>query len=213
MQRTRNWAGPFFSGCIKMVISRLYASILAAFALLLMTACTTTPPAPAYPEITFQHLLPLNLAVSEIRIVNEYQPPLKSPNVEHEFPVSLDGSLRSWVRDRLRRAGGTAVATVTIRDASAIEVPLKKLKGLKGLVTKDQSERYDVRVMVDLKIQDISGASGFVTSEARRSRTVAEDISLNGRHKVYFELTEEVMQDFDAEMEKNIRQFLKDFIR
>lgn len=205
------WPGAFAGE--KMLVSRLYASIVTGFVLLVMTSCTTTPPPPAYPEITFQHLLPLNLAVSEIKIVNEYRPPLKSPHVEHEFPVSIDGALRNWVRDRLRSAGGNAFATVTIRDASAVEVPLKKQKGLKGLVTKDQSERYDVRVLVDLKIEDISGSSGFVTSEARRSRTVAEDISLNNRHKVYFELTEEVMQDFDAEMEKNIRQFLKDFIR
>lgn len=187
--------------------------MLTGFALLLTSACATTPPPPAYPEITFQHLLPLNLAVSEIKVVSEYRPPLKAPNVEHEFPVSLDGALRNWVRDRLKTAGGNAFATVTIRDASAVEVPLKKQKGLKGLVTKDQSERYDVRVTVDLKIEDISGSSGFVTSEAHRSRTVPEDISLNDRHKVYFELTEEVMHDFDAEMEKNIRRFLKDFIR
>ncbi len=188
-------------------------SFLIGLILTFLSACVLTPPSPAYPEITFQHLLPINLAVSDIKIVNEYQAPHKAPNVEHEFPVSLDGSVRNWVRDRLRKAGGSSVATITIKDASAVEVPLKKSKGMKGLVTKDQSERYDVRIMVEIAIKDISGSSGFVASEANRSRSVPEDISLNNRHKVYFELTEEVMQDFDAEMEKNIRQFLADFVR
>ncbi|MDF2366281.1 hypothetical protein [Sneathiella sp.] len=190
---------------------------LTTLSLLMTTAllgCVEAPPNPVYPEITFQHLNPLYLNVGEIKIVDEFTPPLKHPHVEHELPVSINQSVRNWVRDRLRTTGNSgAVATVTIKDASAVEKGLEKETGLKGMITKDQSELYVFHVLVELKITEISGSSAFVTAEATRSKSVPEGITLNQREKTYFTQVEALMQAFDKEMEKNIRTFMGEYLR
>ncbi|WP_373086048.1 hypothetical protein [Sneathiella sp.] len=194
--------------------TRHIAAVLALLMTAVLAGCVSAPPTPVYPEITFQHLAPLHLNVGEIKIVDDFTPPLKSPHVEHELPVSIDQSVRNWVRDRLRTTGNSgAVATVTIKDASAVEKELKTESGLKALVTKDQTELYEFHVLVELKITEISGASGFVTAEATRSKSVVEGITLNQREKVYFVQVEALMQAFDKEMEKNIRTFLGSYLR
>ena len=41
-----------------------------------------------------------------------------------------------------------------------------------------------------------------------RSRTVAEDISITERNEVFLRITEALLEDLDAEMIKNIHQYL-----
>ena len=53
---------------------------------------------------------------------------------------------------------------------------------------------------------------GKVSAVATRTRTVAENVSLNQRDKMWFEFTESMMQDLDRELEKAINQFLQPFI-
>ena len=183
-----------------MTAARQVVAIFAILAVTVLSGCVPAPPNPTYPEITFQHLNPLRLNVSEIKVVNDFVPPLKLPHVEHELPVKIDQSVQNWVRDRLVAVGNTgAVATVTIKDASAVEKPLEKGSGLKGLVTKDQSELYEFHVLVELKITEISGSSGFVTAEATRTKSVPEGITLNQREKTYFIQVEALMQAFDQD--------------
>ena len=45
-----------------------------------------------------------------------------------------------------------------------------------------------------------------------RTRTVREDASLHDRKRIWFEMTEALMKDFNAEMEKNIRQHLGGYL-
>jgi len=182
--------------------------------LLVLSGCANTPNKPSYAEITFSHLDPIRLDVGEIRVVNAYKSPLQAPNVEHELPVKIDQSVRRWAQDRLQAVGGTgSYAVLTIKDASVIEKTLKTKKGLSGFFTNDQSEKYDFRVAAELKIETINGEKGLVAAEASRSKTVPENITLNDREMMYFERTEALMSDFNAQMEKNVRAFLGKFIR
>ncbi|MCR9214079.1 MAG: hypothetical protein NXI13_10205 [Proteobacteria bacterium] len=197
-----------------MAAAHRIVTVLTLLAVVVLAGCAKAPPSPTYPEITFQHLNPLRLNVSEIKVINEFTPPLKLPHVEHELPVKIDQSVRNWVRDRLVAVGTSgSVATVTIKDASAVEKPLPKESGLKGLVTKNQSELYEFHVLVEVKITEISGSSGFVTAEATRTKSVPEGITLNQREKTYYVQVEALMQAFDQEMEKNIRTFLGGYLR
>lgn len=176
--------------------------------------CTTAPDKPEYADITFRHLAPLKLDVGEIKVVSEFQSTFKSPHVEHELPVKIDQSVRRWAQDRLQAVGNaSAYAVLTIKDASVVEKSLEKSTGVTGLFTKDQSELYEFHVNAELKIVNVNGSTGFVTAEALRTKSVDEDITLNDRERVYYRQTEVLMRDFDAEMEKNIRNFLGRFLR
>ncbi|MCH8213764.1 MAG: hypothetical protein IIC54_06800, partial [Proteobacteria bacterium] len=45
-----------------------------------------------------------------------------------------------------------------------------------------------------------------------RSRTLREDASINDRERMWFDLIEALMRDFNAELEKNIRQYLGGYL-
>lgn len=199
---------------IDLVLSkaRLLPALLILTALIAGMSACDTPLAPRYPEITFTHKPPIRMVVSEIRIVDAYEPPLKLPNVEHEFPVTPAEAAKRWARDRLVANGADGVATFTVKEASAVEVPLERTGGITGLFKTDQSERYDAVLEVELEVQNARGGRGFVQTRAMRGITVPEDATLNERERVYFEVTEKLLKDFDAEMEKNIDQFLPKFV-
>ncbi len=45
-----------------------------------------------------------------------------------------------------------------------------------------------------------------------RSRTLREDATINDRERMWFDLTEALMGDFNAELEKNIRQYVSGYL-
>lgn len=188
---------------------------LAAVALVILAlgACQQPPPRPTYPELTWTHLAPFQLDVAEVEIVSEYEPTFRPPNVEHLAPAAPEEAARRWAEDRLQAAGKEGRAKVIIREASIVEVPLELEEGVRGYVTTEQAERYDAVVEVEIEIRNPRGyRDGFVTARAERTRTVPEDITLNERERVWFELTDGLMKDFDAEMSKNIREHLGRFL-
>jgi hypothetical protein len=103
--------------------------------------------------------------------------------------------------------------TFTVHEASVIEEKLKMKSGVTGTFTTQQSERYTARVEATLEVVDQAGQRrGFATANAVRSRTLREDASLNAREKMWFGLVEELMQEFDKEMTKNIKTHLVNWV-
>jgi hypothetical protein len=185
---------------------------LAGFAVLLLAGCTTPPPAPKYPALTFTHLPPIRIEAASLEIVEGYQPPLTAPNVEHRMPVAPAAAVRRWAEDRLVPVGAAGRIVVTIEDAAVKEVALQRSGGVRGVVTTDQTERYDARLAVRVAVRNRSG-SGEVSAEAARTRTVPEGLSLNEREKVWFEVTETLINDLNGELDAAIQEFLKPFLR
>ena len=54
--------------------------------------------------------------------------------------------------------------------------------------------------------------NAFATARATYSRTVPEDITVNDRLRIYYEITEALMRSLDVELEKNIRQHLAPYL-
>ncbi|MBE7635621.1 hypothetical protein GUA87_02100 [Sneathiella sp. P13V-1] len=178
-----------------------------------LSACAATPERQVLPELNFNHVSQIILDVSEVRVVNEYRSPLKAPNVEHEMPVKIDQAVRKWAEQRLRANGNqNAFAVLTIKDASVVEKQLEKKTGLTGFFTNDQSERYEFRVMAELRIEEVNGNKAIATAEVSRIKTVAEDITLNDRDMMYFQQVEQLMSDFNVEMVASINKFMQPFL-
>ncbi len=186
----------------------------AAVLLAALAACETPPPPVGYPEITFTHLPPIGLDVAEVEFVQDYLPPQAPPNVDHLFPVLPSAVARRWAADRIRAVGVSRRARVILVNAAVTETPLEKTTGLTGVFTTDQAARYDATVEVRIEIVGGRGeALGHARAVARRSRTVPENITLNDRDKVWFDLTEALMRDLDKELELTIRRYLAKFVR
>jgi len=185
-----------------------------AFVAIVVAGCAAEAQKPGFPQISFAHLQPISLNVARVEVENRYVSPAARPNVEHEFPVSPAAVAMNWGRDRLRAAGASGVARVVVRRASVVEVPLKRSEGVKGLFTRDQSERYDAVIDMMAEIRDEAGnVRVTVESTAKRSRTVSENISLIEREKVWFEMTEAMMSDLNMALENQMRIHMKDWIR
>lgn len=195
-------------------IRRLRILALAACAAAALSGCETKAPGANFPALTYGHLAPIRLDVARIEISSTYTPPTVKPNVDHLFPVTPLTAAKGWAGDRLKAVGAAGLARVTIRNAGVVEVPLKRTKGLKGMLTTEPSERYDGVIEIEIRILDGGGRErGSVSSRAERSRSVSENISLRGREKVWFEMTEAMMNDLNTAIETQIRRRLSVFVR
>lgn len=177
----------------------------------LLAACQSAPPKPAFAALTYAHKGAIRLTVGAIDVVTEYVSPMRAPHIEHRMPVSPIETLQRWPIDRLVAAGGADhVARYTIREASVRETELPRTQGVRSVVTKDQTERYDLALAALIEIRQQRGGFVEASAEARvtRFRTVAEGISLAERERAWYELLEISMLELDAELERQIRQHL-----
>ena len=183
-------------------------------AVFLLAACTD-PPAAKFPQLSYGHLGAFALDVSEIEIVDAFQSTPIPPNVEHLMPVAPAAAARRWAKDRLKSVGSSGRRAVfTIENGAVTSTSLNRESGIRGVLTVDQSERYDAVLAVRLEIFDINGGRlGVAKAEARRSRSVPENITLNARDKIWFSMTESLTQDLNGELERAIPQFLDRFLR
>jgi hypothetical protein len=176
-------------------------------ATLALAACESgPPPRPTFPDIRFTDKPPLRIDARAIDIERQFRSTLQAPYVEHLFPVPPERAMENWARDRLQATGTTRRVRVRIIDAAVKETRLEPTPGVRGAFTTDQAERYDATAEMTL---DLMGERGFaersVAVKASRSRTVPEDITPNERERVWYELTQLLMADLDAELERQIR--------
>ena len=198
-----------FTGDLRCAMVLAVAVVIAGLA-----ACETLDPTPRYPEITFSHLTPINLAVSDVDYVQDYLSPQKPPNVEHLFPVRLTVVARRWAAERLLPVGIQDVAYVTLLNAVVIETPLATTGGIQGAFTTEQAARYDATVEMWVEIINSLGETvGTAIAVATRSQTVPEGITLIERDQIWFELTEQVMRELDVELTATIKQYLARWVR
>jgi hypothetical protein len=178
---------------------------------LVLASCNTPPERQQFPEITFQHLQPFRLDVATVRIVDGYQAD-PANDIGNQFPEAPAAVARQWGQDRLLAIGQQGEAIYTITLAKATQAPLKRATGITGMTHKEQSDRYDLAITVNLEVRS-GGKSGAVTAQAVRSQTVREDLTLNQREGVLFTLLDVTMKDVNAQMEKLIPHYLGGFLR
>lgn len=192
---------------------RSIAAALSVAAVVALGACETPLPEQILPELTYSHLTSFRLDVATIEVESAYRPSMRPPDVEHLFPTPPVSALRRWASDRLSAEGRAGTARFVITEGRVTEKKLSVEKGLAGVFNKQQSERYDAAIEASLEIFDDRGFRlAFAGARATRSRTLGEDASVNERERLWFEIVEEVMEIFDAEIEKNIRQHMGGYL-
>lgn len=189
---------------------RLFALLLVALPL---AACASSEPGPQLPDMTFENLQPLDIAAGKLQIKDDYHPPLQSPHVESEAPVSPATALRRWAKQRLHPAGGPGTLEFTITDASLTETPLKTEGGIVGAFKNQQAYRYKAVAEAKVELVGAPGTTRVIsTARAERSTTVSEDATLNDRDRALYDLVEKLMRDFNGEMEQSIRQYFTGYL-
>ena len=185
------------------VLPRLAAATVLAG---LLAACSMDDPSNRFAQLTYQHRPDINLDVGEIQIETAYVTPGQPPNVDHRFPVEPKDAAVRWAQDRLVARGDRLTFRYIVREASAVETSLPTSGGITGMLTTDQSERYELHMVVEMQVLDGRQIQGSARAEARRSLTVAEDSSLTEREEAWYRLTEQTMRDLDQQLEQTIRE-------
>lgn len=198
-----------------MIVLRWAAAFGLAVAMCgMLAACQTPDPEHNFVDLSYVHHGTISLDVRRIEVVRAYVPPAKNPNVEHLSPANPLATAERWLNERLRAVGKAGVAQATISHASIIEVPLKRTKGIRGIFTKDQAERYDGLIEITIRIFGDNGREkASVLARVSRSRTVAEDVSRIERKKVWYELTKAMMNDLDITLQNQLIANLGKFVR
>ena len=182
---------------------------------LIVAGCASTPPANALAEIGFSHLEKINIKADSVEIASEYKSPLKLPFVEHRFPTSPEKAATNWAKSRLVGIGGNgAKVRFIIVDASVREEPVEKQKtGIVGIFTKEPTADYFAKLEAKLIVERAAGQTdGEIRVIAERNILIHEDVSLAERERIWLELVEKLMADFDGEMERQIRTNLSQFV-
>ena len=190
------------------------ASIGLIAPLALVVAACAPPPPPPIPDLSYGHLGAIRLDVARFEIAVTYDPPLAAPNVEHIFPTTPAAAAERWALDRIQAVGDVGWARFIVREAGVTETALDPEGGLKGAFTDAQSERYEGVLDVVLEIRSDRGfRDAYVEARSMRTQTVAEDISVNDRRRVFFEMTEGLMAEVNAQLEDRIREHLAKYMR
>lgn len=190
--------------------ARIAAGLLGALALV---SCANPPPPQKFAEITWTHLAPYKFNVARVDVTSAYKPAFHDPYVEHLFPVPPEAVVRRWIHDRVIPDGPSGWAKVTINDASVKEVALHHSHDFQSHFTVEQGERYEATVDVTIELYSAKGfREGFANAHVVHTQTVPEDATLNERERFWYDLTDAVMQDFNAEMSKNIDKYLRRFL-
>jgi hypothetical protein len=174
--------------------------LLSSGAAISLVACGVPQPrVPDRPEVTFDREPGIAVDVGRVEASNRYIPPLKPPNVEHDFPVSIAGNARRWAEDRIRPEGGDRLARFTVENASAVLAP-------DGTVVARISARLEVVDVADKVLAE-------TRAEAQSSARVDDELDHEERLDAYYALEKDLLARFDAAMEAAIRRDLAGFVR
>ena len=191
-------------------MKKTFAYVLIMVAAAVLPGCTTSEPSDKLPEMTFRHLPPIPLLVSDIQIESQATP--GADNVAHLFPTPPEQALRAWARDRLVARGSAGTARFIIKRADAVRTSLQTDRGVAGLFKKELSDRYEGHIEAELQVVNAgSTRRAFVQGRADHAATVREDATLAERRRLMYELVERLMADFNTEMERNINTHMREF--
>lgn len=173
---------------------------------LALAGCSSAePPSGRLPEMTFAHLRPYSLDVARVEVVPDYAPPSGPRHIEETMPVSPENALRRWVQDRLRPIGSQGTLRVLVHDASATETALPTDKGFSGMFKTEQASRVDVTLSVTLEVLDSQqSVLSDINTTVSRSRTTPEGMKLNERDRLLYDLVEELMKDYNMQVDQEI---------
>lgn len=173
-------------------------------------ACAPTPQPP--PQIDFSQAKPILLTVSQVELLDAYQPAPGAAEAEAEIAVSPSDEVTKWAQARLKAAGGPGVATITIREASVTSTRLKTQGGLGGAFHDDKDQTLAVKIVAELSISGgMGGGNATASVTVQRQISFPESYTLAERRNDTSKMMERLMADFDNQMEQGVRSNLAQY--
>tara|TARA_B110000444_G_C18631601_1_gene497120 strand:- start:90 stop:683 length:594 start_codon:yes stop_codon:yes gene_type:complete len=178
-----------------------------------LTSCQTIGKLEKFPTMTFTHLSKLRLLVRDIKIIELQKNQITPPYITHQFPISPAKATRRWARDRLQIGGKKNTARLIIKIAEAKQIPLEIDKTFAGSFKNQQSDRYETEIFAKLEIlNEKKEIEAGVEAKAQHFKSVAEATSLSDRRKIWYNMIEVLMNEFNKEIDKNINNNFQKYL-
>ena len=195
------------------MMKRHTSHIILIITICVLTACQANLNQQNFPTMTFKYLPDIKLRVSDIKLISNVKLNFDEPHVAHKLPVSPEKALIQWTKDRLLIGGNTNTAKMIIIRADAHEIKLKLDSSLTGIFKNQQSHRFETFIEARLEILDKNKVRrAFVTAKAQESITVSEATSMSDRRKIWYNLVEKLMNEFNLIIQKNIQQKFQGYL-
>lgn len=197
-------------------------TLMTATGLLVLTACQT-PPSNILPDLTFDTSPPLPLDVAELTIEDisgvaasggaDQSGNLPGQPAESELNEPVSDVISRWARQRFFAVGSSGTARLIIEQASFRRELLARTKGLRGMITIDQAERFSTGLAVRMVLSDPGTArDGFAWASVARTTTIAENATLSQRQEKLFTMLEQAINELDQALVLEMRQKVSSFV-
>jgi hypothetical protein len=190
----------------RLLLQRLAALLVLP---LLLAACATPVEQRNFPDIHYTSQPPIRLNVATIDVTQSYIASNAAPHVDQLFPEQPAKAAAQWARDRLQAVGQGGSLTYDVVDAAAIDTKLPRSTGLSALTSIDQTDQFDLTIAV--KVSAVSGDNlhrGTAQATVTRSQTISEKTTPAERDGVWYDMTQQAMDEINAKLESQIDQNL-----
>lgn len=162
------------------------------------------------PDLTFDHIVPVQLTVSDIAVQNNYDPARDEKDVSSNFPTPPDILLRRYADKKFSIAqlaqNDGRIFTFIIEDASIHETLIEPDNKLLKWVRMGGKNRYDVAIKLRMFTTDIAGQeSAHSVLTFKRYISIPQSYSLNEKELEQFGFLELLMKDVDEAVTISLR--------
>lgn len=162
----------------------------------LLSACGDDSSPQSFAPLNYSYLGQLHLNVAHIDILDQAPPGSTPGDISGKAPTPPDQALQQLTRDRLGASGGSGNAVFTITHASILHEPGGTLQG-------------DLEAHIDI-LTATGEHAGY--AQAHVSRTLNPGGEDAESRKVLYDLTSQMMQDMNVELEYQIKKSLRDWL-
>lgn len=161
----------------------------------LLAGCSGRPPQ-YFEPLNYDYLSKIDLNVARIAIRDDYHPIEDGLTFDTDSPTPPIEALKAMARERLVPVGSSGEAILVIRNASLRRVE----DNLVGML----SVQLDVRTSEGQRV-------GFASAAVTRSQAYPQGGEADLKSALY-EITKNMMDDFNVEFEYEIRHSLRDWL-
>ncbi|MEO0392256.1 MAG: hypothetical protein AAF213_03295 [Pseudomonadota bacterium] len=179
----------------------------------LMVACTSTPPAPDLPVLTFEQFAPIRFDVARLNVRSDYQPKFFPPHVEHKLVQTPTKAMETWARRRIQPVANNGEALMVIHDARILEQQVGGAKRLGPFTFAQPTYEYTANFAVRMDaISPFWDLSGFAEARAEGRLVLDDQSTVDQRDRALVMLMERTINDLDQAFTAQLQQNLNALI-
>lgn len=150
------------------------------------------------PSMTFQHITPIRLPVSDV-VVEDMSTASSNARTQY-FTVPYETVLQNYVQRKFQAVGGNKVLRVVVEQISVDESFEESQNRVAGFFDVAGFEVYDVKLGLNVVVKDPYGSENGVRVQAERKIKISEHASVAERERRQMEGLEAMFKDLDASM-------------